>query len=550
MMQASRYKILLEAIESFVRNAFNVQVLDEPNIDYGGFRCPDHLVCEPLSAINAFTTMTILFLNPKSQYYHSPDLLKSMKMAFQFINRSLNDDGSMNIYFSGEMKTKSNLVFVINTLIKSYRLLLKDNTEEDLHNQLGTLIKKGIDTLKSFPTENSAQKLAIASVLIDFDKLFFDRPASDKAMDYLTDRLDINHDGMYNDRSLNSSMLSNAMLLNVAKKTNKIYLIDYVRRNLNFTLYNLRQNGEFAPDCMMKMETEKAPTSAYSIWKEMSIIDHNGYYATAGDMLVDSFLNSIKDGFAHCHSDMPDIIHDFRDYSRFLLTSSVGELLLVEDELNNDSINRLPLPNHYEKTFANSNIARIKNGKMNATVMAGRNLFSLENGQVVINHFGIRYKYYGYHDFIPKRLELTSGSYILRDWFRHTDTGSESGIIDISQANLIIQAEFAYRYDHFEILVSATGERGVAFLLEFGTKRVGVISIGDKECDFNNTNLISMDSKEAIIKAGDDVIRICGGMVQHRIYCKEDLWVRDIQNVNIVVTPIVPFTTKFQIFLG
>ena len=170
MMQALRYSVLLEAIESFVKNAFGVQVIDESNVDYGGFRCPDYLVCEPLIAINTFTTMTILFLNPKSQYYHSQDLLKSMKMAFQFIKRSLNDDGSMNVYFSGELRTKSNLVYVINTLIKSYRLLLKDNTEEDLHNQLATLIKKAIEILKSLPTENSGQKLAIASALLILTK--------------------------------------------------------------------------------------------------------------------------------------------------------------------------------------------------------------------------------------------------------------------------------------------------------------------------------------------------------------------------------------------
>ena len=79
-------------------------------------------------------------------------------------------------------------------------------------------------------------------------------------MGYLTDRVDINHDGMYNDKSFDSSMLSNAMLLNIAKKTNRPYLIDYVRRNLNFALYNLRQDGEFAPDCMMKIGTENTPS--------------------------------------------------------------------------------------------------------------------------------------------------------------------------------------------------------------------------------------------------------------------------------------------------
>ena len=104
MMSARRYKAIMEAAESFVRNALAVQVLDESDPDYGGFRCPDLFVCEPWAAANAFTTMTVLFFNQDSHYYRSSELFQRMKLAIQFITRSQYEDGTIDAYFSGEMK--------------------------------------------------------------------------------------------------------------------------------------------------------------------------------------------------------------------------------------------------------------------------------------------------------------------------------------------------------------------------------------------------------------------------------------------------------------
>ena len=547
MMQTLRYKVLMEAVESFVRNALNVQVTDESSPDYGGFRCPDHLVCEPWSAVNTFATMMVLFFNHNSQYYHSPNLLQKMKIALQFITRSQNEDGTMNVYFSGEMKTTSNLACVVNSLIKSYKLFSRENTEEELSYMLGSFLKRSANVLKSITVNTPVQRLITASVLLDFDKLFFDRLAVDKAQNYLTDRVNINHDGMYGDRSFTHSMLSNAMLLNIAKKTNKSYLIDYVRRNLNFVLYNLRANGEFTAECPSITEPESVSLSGYAVWKEMSIVDHNGYYATGGDIVLDTFLNSIRDGYAHCCTDHPDLDPYCRDYSRFFFTSNIGEFLHVEEELNNDSVNRLPLQSHYEKAFPASNIVRIRNGKMNATIMGNSNgIFSLENGQAIIDYFRIRYIYCGYHDFMPKKLEMTAkSSYILRDWFFHSQSDQR---IDPSQADLTILTEFAYKRDHFEIDISVTGERNVPFLLEFGIRRNGELIANGKEYDAHDANLVSMDGGEATIKAGDDAITIRGGAIQHRIYSREDVWTKNMRNVSLMITPISPFSNKIQIF--
>jgi len=126
MMQARRYKAILRAAESFLKNALAVQVLDDSNPDFGGLRCPDLLVCEPWAAANAFTTMTILFFNQDSQFYRSSELFQRMKIALRFINQSQYEDGTIDAYFSGEMRAASNVAFAILSLVKAHKLFHKE----------------------------------------------------------------------------------------------------------------------------------------------------------------------------------------------------------------------------------------------------------------------------------------------------------------------------------------------------------------------------------------------------------------------------------------
>jgi hypothetical protein len=531
IVQDVKYRALLDAVEDFVKNAIGVQITDESDSDYGGFRCPDHLICEHWSAVNTFATMVVLFVNHNSQYYRSESLLQRIKMALRFI--------MMDIYFSGEMITTSNLAHILNSLLKSYRLLLRDNHEGEILPLLESFLTKCADSLKSCVADTPTQRLAIASGLIDYDKQFFDDSAVSKAQTYLSDRVDINHDGMYGYKSFNQSMLSNTMLLNIAKKINKPYMIDYVRRNLNFTLYNILPNGESILDC--SLDTMQESPFGYAVWKGMSIIDHNGYYATVGDILLERFLGSIKDGYAHCYTEDTELEIVCRDYSRFFLTSSIGEFLIVEEELKNDAVHRLPLPSNYEKTFSESNIVRIKKGKMNATITGNNStIFSMVNGQVAIQHIKVGYNCYGRHYFEPKKLEVNAGVYILR-------LKSDSDSIDPSKANLIIKTEFRHKPNCFEINISADGIKGVPFFLEFGIKRHGKLFINDRELDMADVGMVSMDSGEAVVKSGDDSITIRGGMIQHRIYRSEDVWTKNLKTASIMITPITPFSSKILI---
>ncbi len=547
MMQARRYKAILRAAEGFLKNALAVQVLDDSNPDFGGLRCPDLLVCEPWAAANAFTTMTILFFNQDSQFYRSSELFQRMKLALGFITRSQYEDGTIDAYFSGEMRAASNVAFAIHSLVKAYKLFHREATNGEMLELLESFLRKGAQALISKPVFAANQRWVAASALVELDKLFLDHSAVMKAENYLADSIDINHDGLYSERSPTYGMISSAMLFNIAKKMNKPYLIEHVRRNLNFCLYNFCSNGEVVTEYSLRPESENGLPQGYGVWKEMSIMDHNGYYASAGDMVLDIFLNNMRDGYTcyDINSSSPSFGREHG--SRFFATSGIGELLLVEDEFNNDAIHRLPLPGKYKRVFADSNIVRIKDGKMTATIMGNNNnLLAFHNGQAVIDSFNIKYMYYGCRDFLPKKLEIAARSYILRDWFSQWESGSTKERIEPVEVDLSILAEFIPRENGLDIDISTSGQKGIPIQLEFGIRRQGTLAVGGREYDLNTVDLVPMYDKDAIIRAGDDRLIIRGGVIQHRIYSSHDGGMTSPGVTRLILTPLTPFSGRIQ----
>jgi len=551
MMQARRYKAIMGAAESFVKNALAVQVLDDSDPNCGGFQCSEILVCEPWTTANVFTTMTILFLNSDSQYYRSSELFQKMKLALRFVIRSQYDDGTMDTYFSGEMRAASSVAFVMHSLVKAYKLFSRESADGETLDLLEAFLRKGAEAVKSKPVFTATQRWVAASALVEFDKLFLDHSAVAKAEDYLSDSIDINHDGLYSERSPTYSMISNAMLLNIAKKLNKPYLIEHVRRNLNFSLYNFYPNGEVVTEYSLHPEAESGMPQGYGVWKEMSIVDHNGYYASAGDLVLDVFLRNMTDGVVHQYINNSDPDYRKAGSSSLFCTANIGELLLIEDEFNNDAVHRLPLPSHYKKVFSDSNIVRIKNSRTSATIMGNNSiLLSLHNGQAIIDGFRIKYTYYGHQDFLPKKLEVAARSYILRDWFNKWEPDSAFGKAEPVEVDLRILAEFTPLEKGLDIDISATGQKGVPLQVEFGIRKQGVIIVNGSEYNTKTTDLVAMEGEDAIIKAGDDRLTIKGGVIQHRIYSDDAGWTVNLSTTRLVMMPLTPFIGKIQIVYG
>ena len=58
------YESVLAAAEAFAVQALRLQVLDPSDRNHGGFRSPEHWVCEPLAAANTLASLSVLYITP------------------------------------------------------------------------------------------------------------------------------------------------------------------------------------------------------------------------------------------------------------------------------------------------------------------------------------------------------------------------------------------------------------------------------------------------------------------------------------------------------
>jgi hypothetical protein len=90
----------------------------------------------------------------------------------------------------------------------------------------------------------------------------------------------------------------------------------------------------------------------------------------------------------------------------------------------------------------------------------------------------------------------------------------------------------------------------VPLQLEFGIRKWGTLVVNGSEYDLGTTDLVSMDSGDAVIKVGDDRLIIRGGVVQHRIYSSDDRWTANLRTTRLMMTPLTPFSGKIQMIYG
>ena len=542
------YETVLAVAEAFAAQALRLQVLDPSDLDYGGFRCPEHWICEPLAAANTLASLAVLYMTPDSQYYHNSELSNRLHLAMRFLTHSQRPDGTIDGYARGEIHATPTVAEAAHALFRAYRWLSRENQHQALLQGIEAFLRKSIEAIKSKPVFTLHDCWVAAAALVEFDKQFGDSVALGRAESYLQEGIDINSEGVYSDRSPTYSMLSNAMLFNLAEKLNRPALLEYVRRSLNFLLYAFHPNGETVTEFSDHKGRENGLPIGYSVWKNMSIIDHNGYYATAADLTLATYLRRIDNGLIRPHLNHPNRHFKGEGVSRFSMTADIGELLAIESERNNDWITRLPLPRQYEKRCPQSNIARIQRDRMDLTVIGDKQiLFALRNGEAVIDGFRIKYIYHGFRDYEPTGLTVDGRQYLTQNQviqyvYKPTSTRRE-----VLPLNLRIFTEIEPISDGLELRITTEGEARIPLQLEFGLRKVGSLHIGEMAHDLSNTDVVFLDKEPARIVNGRDEIEINGGVTMHKIYSFDDDWTMNHGTTRLLITPITPYEGVIRI---
>ena len=542
------YETVLAMVEAFAAQALRLQVLNPSERDYGGFRCPEHQICEPLAAANTLASLAVLYMTPDSQYYRNSELGNRLPLAMRFLTHSQRPDGTVDGYARGEIHATPTVAEAAHALFRAYRWLSRETEHEQLLQGIEAFLRKGTEAIKNKPVFTSHDRWIAAAALVEFDKQFGDSAASGRAESYLQEGINLNSEGVYDDRSPIYSMQSNAMLFSLAEKLNRPTLLEYVRRSLNFLLYTFHPNGETVTEFSNHNGVENGLPTGYSVWKNMSIIDHNGYYAAAADLTLSTYLRRIENGLIRPNINHPDHYFKREGVSRFFMTADIGELLSIESERNNDWITRLPLPRQYERNYTHSNIARIQRDHTSLTIIGDKQiLFAVRNGQAIIDGFRIKYIYHGFRDYNPAGLTTDGKQYFTQNQviqYVYQPTSTRREVIPL---NLRIFTEIEPISDGLELRIATEGEARIPLQLEFGLRKAGSLYIGEIEHDLAQADIIFLDKEPARIVNGTNEIEINGGVTAHKIYSFDDDWTMNHDTARLMITPITPYEGVIRI---
>lgn len=542
------YETVLAMVEAFAAQALRLQVLDPSERDYGGFRCPEHWICEPLAAANTLASLSVLYMTPDSQYYRNSELSDRLQLAMRFLLHAQRADGTIDGYACGDIRATPTIAEASHALHQTYRWLSRESQQQALLQRIEGFLRRGLEAIKNKPVFTSHDCWVAASALVEFDKQFGDSSALGRAESYLQEGININDEGVYDDRSPVYSMQSNTMLFNLADKLNRPALLEYVRRSLNFLLYTFHPSGETATEFSDHKGMENGLPTGYGVWKNMSIIDHNGYYATAADLTLSTYLRRIDNGLIRPNLNHPNRYFKQEGSSRFSTTADIGELLAIESERNNDWITRIPLPHQYEKRCLQSNLVRIQKDRTNLTIIGDKPvLFALRNGEAIIDGFRIKYIYHGFRNYEPTGLTVDGKRYLTQNQviqYVYKPTSTRREVIPL---NLRIFTEIEPIADGLELRIATEGEARIPLQFEFGVRKAGRLYIGETLHDLSQTDVVFLDKEPARIVNGTDEIEINGGITVHKIYSSDDTWTMNRETARLLITPMTPYEGVIQL---
>jgi hypothetical protein len=534
MNSEEKYRLNLKLADEHLERTLGWQILDPEDKDHGGFKNPETLRVEQGRAASVLGLCTSAYLHPDSRFYRDTGILDRMRLMSTYLSKIQHPDGSIDLHVSN-VRSAPDAAFVVRPLCKAYRALKESDEEsfQDVLESIGAFLRKASICLAYGEMHTPNHRWVAVAAMGDINSIFPDDILRVASEDYLSDGIDVNGDGMYIYERSNSiyTWISNGALLDISHSWNRSDLIDYVRKSLDFIVYNVHPNGEVVDEYSRRQDRSthrQLSSSAFNVYRKMAVRDNNGLYASMADQ---AFRIQIDNGVA------PAGYISRTDFMEF------------------EAIPRSSLPTDYEKFFPMSKIVRIRRGKLSATIMADNfdNFFTVRNGETIIDGLKVRYNYWGWRYFNPPRIWFIKKSYVLQDTFYGV-------VMHPGPRETHLRTDFRITItirelpDGFTVNIDTHGDENVVMEADFCLRPEGIISLGEKAYDLGKVNKIFFEAERAVIEnpsKGKDRMEIKGGLVQHKVsngWRGLNPWDRyGKPTTSLLITPITPYHGEIRI---
>ena len=280
---------LIKENDSRIPGILTKQEKDKQSRWYGGVK-NDAEVFYPGHASGFIKSLSCSYVSSESEYYQSPRLLSALLLASEYLLNAQYEDGNIDLP-STNFHSPPDTAFVVEPLCIAYSLLSDQKSGEAgalLENLRKFLIRAG-EALTVGGIHTANHRWVICMALARLNHLFPDRAYLDRIDEWLAEKIDIDPDGQYAEKStLIYTPLVNRCLITIARLAEKPELFDPVRKNLDMTLYYIHPNGEIATESSGRQDRYQQGTMENYLYAYlyMAILDGNGQFESAVDDII------------------------------------------------------------------------------------------------------------------------------------------------------------------------------------------------------------------------------------------------------------------------
>jgi hypothetical protein len=509
----SKKELLSELIklnDKNIPNALNRQWTDKSNTYYGAAYDGDSVV-SPMQTSNLIQILMCSYVSPESKYYQSKEILQRMTLAASGLLNLQHEDGTIDL-ISTNFHSTPDLGFTVYPLALAYSIMLKN--KQLTYGEFPVLMKKYLlnagKALSVGGVHTPNHRWVISGALAWIDS-FFPNPQYKARVDqWLAEKIDIDPDGQYHERSTAVyTPVTNRSLIEMAKKMGCNSLFDDVRKNLDMTFYYVRSNGEIATETSNRQDKYNQSNMAgyYLAYNYMAIFDKDIRYAG----MVKYIENTVP--VSHLEYMLPYFLED--------------EAML--HDLNKTS----PLPTSYHKYFKYSDMIRIREEEIDMSIITNNTtFFTYFKGEAALEAVRLSSSFFGKGQFQSQQMEKVNDTYILSStiygpyyqplpknkipaegeaWGRVPRTEREQSEVQTLQTKIYITENKGKA----RIKVVVDGPKNLPVTLELGFRKDGTLSNVSPKQGISNA-FLGKNGEYATYRKGNDSIRIGPGVVAHK----------------------------------
>jgi hypothetical protein len=357
---------------------------------YGGSKDGDDIP-NPQSTADFVRRAACAISCPESGYYQSTALLSEIQLAVQYLLKVQHTDGTIDL-LSTNFHSTPDTGFIVKRMVPAYTLLNRSRTpgREPVLTQLKTFLLQAGEALIVGGIHTPNHRWVVCAALTKLNELWPNARYVNRAEQWLAEHIDMDADGQYNERStLIYSPLTNRLLITIAKGLNKPELLDYVRRNLNMTIYYVHPNGEVVSEASGRQDKALVGTMEgyYYPYRYMALRDKNGVMAAMCRLIEKTAPNKAV---------------AYLDY------------LLEDPGLWKELPPGSPLPTHYVKRYPHSGLVRIRRTNWDSTLLAANPVWlTFHKGNAILQGVRVASSFFGKGQFQTEQIMQEGETWVL-----------------------------------------------------------------------------------------------------------------------------------------